>query len=528
MNLEKETLCQQFLLPSVIICTDGQIHNANEGFQQLFISNSSFKIPLSFATLFQGYRLIDHLLTPELIIQTLQQNSTFTLIKFDADNKIKAFLFLPLLNHHDTEILFIVLDRSDELQELASTEEECKKLSKDCQSFVKELMRSKEQVKQAIQVKKSFLANMSHEMNTPLNAILGFAQLLKVDDSSQQRFISGIIDAGQNLGTLISDILDISSYSSGKLVLKNVEVDFPRFIKDVALLWEMRCFDYDIDFELKSELNGIYSIFMDAPRCRQILSSLMSNAIKFSRKPGKVILRIHLKDNGDQETCSLVINVIDNGIGISKQQLPQMFEIFNRGCNDLTAQYSGAGIGLPIASALVELMEGKISVQSSLAKGSIFSIIIPKLTIMKRNKEMIQLNTNNQNPPPDLMNKSILIVEDEPLNRMVLAKMASKISHQVFQSANGDEAIIILSKHAIDLVVMDIDLPGMNGIELAELMKVTKAYKHIPIVACTALPVEELPKNADLYFKEILPKPVKQMILIKSLKKALNSKTNDL
>ncbi len=445
----------------------------------------------------------------------VNQKKTFVLTYF-LNEQQSTFEFTPIhIENTKNELIYYLHDITHLREELIQAKEATKQLEKEIAVLAKKTIEAETKTRQATDAKQSFLSNMSHEMNTPLNAILGFSQLLKAEDKNQKRYIAGIIDAGQMLSTLVGDILDITRFSSGRLKLKKTEVPLSSFLSELFSLWMIRCKDHDITFKYQMPKVSNCIVLLDAPRLRQVINNLLSNAVKFSRKGGIIEVFVYIAEV-DNKACSLTFKVQDNGVGISEHILNQIFDIFSRGSNDLATQYSGAGLGLPLSAALVKLMGGNITVEANLAQGSLFTVHLPMIEVLEKQRLPIPRHSDKT-----AQNLSILVVEDEPLNRMVLVKMASKVVGQVYQATDGNEALLLLANRNVDLVIMDIDLPGMSGIEIAALMSRNVAYQYIPIVACTALLVNDISEKESTYFKSILPKPVKQKVMIETLKSVL-------
>jgi len=498
--------CRLMPIAGLVLDTENKVIFCNILLRDL-LSIDAFEKNICFTGFFKHFRLtstrnvddtqhIKAYLNQRAIFSLTYQNTVFEFNPATIDDNSQIIYWLHDVTHHQ-------IKASEQLRNEISI-------------LAKKLIAAEELARLAKDAKQSFLSNMSHEMKTPLNAILGFSQLLNPENTNQKRYVAGIVDAGQVLTTLVDDILDIARFDSGKLELRESEVVLKTFLSDLFLLWQMRCQDYDIKFESSVSETQVYSVLLDASRLRQIINNLLSNAVKFSRKAGIVKIKVNIIQE-TESTCCLSFKIMDNGVGISQHILTQIFDTFSRGTNDLATEYAGAGLGLPLSSALVKLMKGSIKVQSELSRGSIFTVKLPEIKVFSKNTHNL-INKNLTSEPVDF---AILIVEDEPLNRMVLAKMASKVASKVYQAADGDEALKILTSRTVDIVVMDVDLPGMDGIEITALMSRSQQFKNIPVIACTALPVADMPSKAEIYFKYILPKPVKQAHLIETLELVL-------
>lgn len=350
----------------------------------------------------------------------------------------------------------------------------------------KELTEAKKIALAASQTKSEFLANMSHEIRTPMNGVLGVLQLLKGSnlDSSQQKYVETALASGKSLLHLISDILDFSKIEAGKIELEETPIRITSLLNSV-----IKSFESLIDKEL---VTIEYEIAEDVPRCisidgsrlRQILFNLLGNAIKFT-KEGVIKLALH---NGGvvDGVISLNFAVIDTGIGISDHIVERIFEPFVQEDGGSQRKYGGTGLGLSIVKKLVEMMEGKVHLRSSIGgDGTTVSF-----NVMARiEKEVLEMPTARSGKIyPGFDKMRILVVEDEKINAMVISAMLSRLGHTVKVATNGIEALDIICDKAFDCIFMDIQMPEMDGVETTKAIRSTvqKEQKNIPIVALTA------------------------------------------
>jgi signal transduction histidine kinase/CheY-like chemotaxis protein len=328
---------------------------------------------------------------------------------------------------------------------------------------------------EATKARGSFLANMSHEIRTPLNAIVGFINLLqeRVCDKTDLEYLNIVDKASQSLLGVINDILDFSKIENGKIELESIDFDANDEFQTLLKLFEAQAKEKKINLVVQmSELPD--SLNSDILRIKQVVANLLSNAIKFTSENKQVKLTISYKNN------ILYIGVQDQGIGISKENTNKVFEAFSQAENSTTRKFGGTGLGLSISHELVKLLGGELKVESELGKGSNFYFSIPVQigdTIKKEKMKNIQLKGH------------ILLVEDNKANQIFM-KVVLKNMGLTFDVANdGVEAIEYFKKNRYDCILMDENMPNMNGIEATKNIVVYEKelhLQHTPIIALTA------------------------------------------
>jgi len=365
---------------------------------------------------------------------------------------------------------------------------------------------------QASKAKSEFLANMSHEIRTPLNAILGFVDILKEEGAGEKtlEYIGIIHKSSQSLLQTIEDILDFSKIESGKLSIDKADFYAKNELEIITYLFNAKCSKKDVTLELNLSDNLPTIINTDPLRIKQIISNLISNAIKFTGI-GKTI-----KVDVDYSDGLLHVSVEDEGIGISQNKLEHIFEAFNQEDSSTTRKYGGTGLGLSISSKLVKLLGGELKVQSKKGVGSKFYFDIP-VGIGKRIKQ-----TNKDNQETNFQGKKILLVEDNKANQMFMKIILKKINLKFDIANDGLEAIELFENNKYDAILMDENMPNMNGMEAAKRILELEKHKdllHTPIIALTA---NALKGDRDRFLKggmdEYLTKPLKKDKLIEILK----------
>ena len=363
---------------------------------------------------------------------------------------------------------------------------------KQRQAAEEQLLQAKERVETASRAKSEFLANMSHEIRTPMNGILGTLQLLLQAplDPIQKEYASVSHASAQALLAILNDILDFSKIEAGKLEMEHIPFDLRKSVTGLTSLFAKQLeekkltLSTEIDNRLPAWLTG------DPGRIRQILANLLSNAIKFTPS-GTISIRIKVLTIGAGESI-VRLEVKDSGIGIESHQLHRLFESFTQADGATTRKYGGTGLGLTIVMQLCELMGGEVGVESSLGEGSTFWCDIP-FAIAAKGEEGIACapaspETLEKTPPVSLKGK-VLLVEDNPVNQLVARRMLDSLGLDHHCAANGEEALALCDCQHFDLVLMDCQMPGMDGFTATRRLREKERQQgkvRVPIIAMTA------------------------------------------
>ncbi|HTL82534.1 MAG TPA: MASE1 domain-containing protein [Bacteroidia bacterium] len=348
------------------------------------------------------------------------------------------------------------------------------------------LEKAKKQLEETMKVKENFLASMSHEIRTPMNAIVGFTELLEETglDSEQQQYVGAVKRSGENLLVIINDILDFSKLRSGKIVFEQTAMRLSLIMASVKSLMQPKASQKGVQFSVHIDSNVPDELLGDPTRLSQILINLIDNAIKFTEE-GNVEVFVRMIES-EARMVSLQFEVRDNGIGIPPDKIEKVFDGFTQASNETTRKYGGTGLGLAIVKELVELQNGTISLQSKLNSGSVFQFT---LTFRKdphhhHAKDAVDSYESDQL----LKGKRILLVEDNELNQLLLRKILDDLACNVQMTDNGDDAIIRAKENDFDLILMDIQLPGMDGFETTKWIRKKSAgiRSQVPILAVTA------------------------------------------
>lgn len=380
--------------------------------------------------------------------------------------------------------------------------------------LIKELDIAEKKASVAAQTKENFLANMSHEIRTPLSGILGFTNLLQKRplDETATEFVSSIQRSGENLMTIINDILDLSKIEAGMMRITPGIFSINGLLDSVETLFSERVKEKKLTISSKIETSIPDTLIGDATRLTQILVNLIGNAIKFTHQ-GSVSIEVYNKEQNENQVA-LGFKIIDTGIGIDKEKLDEVFERFNQGEDSTTRNYGGTGLGLSIVKRLILLQDGDIEVSSERGKGTTFSFYIP-YEIAK--EQLNAVPVANVDHFKDISNTAlrVLVVDDNAINQSLMKHLLSQWNIDFDMVSNGLEAVEYLRKKDCDLVLMDLQMPQMDGYtatqQIREILKL-----DIPIIAMTAhaLPGER-EKCLSRGMNEYLSKPIKEEELFK-------------
>jgi signal transduction histidine kinase/ActR/RegA family two-component response regulator len=420
---------------------------------------------------------------------------------------------------------------------------------------------SNQELARATRLKDEFLASMSHELRTPLNAILGMSEALQelnfgpINDR-QQKSISTIEKSGKHLLALINDILDLSKIEANKFDLEVSDVSIETLCKNSLLF--VKELAHKKQISLKTQLPEYLrqlNIRVDDRRCRQVLINLLSNAVKFTPEGGAIVLDVRITgesrrrgdgETGSYEECELAsrsqhrieFSIVDTGIGIAPENIGKLFQSFVQIDSSLSRQYAGTGLGLALVKRIVELHEGSVAVESSLDRGSCFTVSLPfdpsaEIVLPPSPLPLVYPLTTDPEEISGLKPKAlILVVEDNEANMETMTGYLSSRGYRLVEAVNGQAAIALLSECSTDrtdincpnIILMDIQMPGMDGFEVTRHIRQIPACATMPIVALTALAMPtDRQKCLDAGANEYVSKPVKLGQLVSTIETLLKN-----
>lgn len=362
---------------------------------------------------------------------------------------------------------------------------------------------------EAVRAKQQFLSNMSHEIRTPMNAIIGFTKvLLKSQVSAKQKeYLQAIKMSGDALIVLINDILDLAKVDAGKMIFEQTPFRMALSVSAMLHLFETKIQEKNIALIKEYDSNIPNVLVGDPVRLHQIISNLLSNAVKFTTK-GKITLRVCLL-NEEEDNVTIEFTIIDTGIGIAENKIEKIFENFQQATSGTSRLFGGTGLGLAIVKQLVESQDGKINVKSKIGVGSTFSFV---LNFLKTNAEA-DLETELEELDVEIKNIKVLVVEDIPLNQLLMKTILDEYGFERDVAENGLIAIEKLKEKSFDIVLMDLQMPEMNGFEATDYIRHTM-NSNIPIIALTAdVTTVDLAKCKSVGMNDYIAKPVDERLL---------------
>ncbi|MFN2456630.1 MAG: ATP-binding protein [Chitinophagaceae bacterium] len=389
------------------------------------------------------------------------------------------------------------------------------KLGREQQQMIVKLNESEKEIKEAAEIKQQFLANMSHEIRTPVNAILGFTTLLDKTtlNTEQKKYLSFIHSSGEDLLTIINDILDLSKIEAGMMHFENAPFSLNGLLSSIEIMFREKAKEKNLLFNVFTPSTKYDTFYGDAVRLTQILMNLLSNAIKFTQK-GFVELHVRILEESEN-TVRMQFCVVDSGIGIAAEKQQLVFARFQQAEAETTRRFGGTGLGLSIVKQLVDLQQGTIELESEVEKGSEFKVTLAFAPVTDKAQIILK---HSKEDGEVLKNVKILIADDNRMNQQLMIHLMRQWQLDYVLVNNGLEVLDVLKKEKFSLILMDIQMPEMDGYSTALTIR-NDLRSDIPIIAMTAHAMSgEKEKCLGLGMNDYLSKPLKEQDLYNIIK----------
>lgn len=381
------------------------------------------------------------------------------------------------------------------------------------------LKAAREAVERASRAKSQFLTNMSHEILTPMNAVIGLTYLALhgQPDVKQRDYLEKIKSSAASLLGLVNDVLDFANIEAGEMVLENTEFSLDCVLKSVAATVGARALEKKLDFRIDVSSDTPRLLVGDPSRLGQVIANLAGNAVKFTEKGGVEIVVRPAGEGQKGGSAPVRVTVKDTGVGIDPRQMDGLFVPFTQGDNSTTRRFGGTGLGLSICKGLVDLMGGRIEVESRAGAGSVFSFTAPF-------DKAAGIAPDRPAPPVPFHGLRVLVAEDNPINLQVISEIMENLGFAVETAEDGEACVAAVTsrKTPLDLVLMDVQMPSMDGCEATRRIRADGRFNGLPILAMTAHVLDEEKRRCfEAGMDGHIPKPVDPAALVETLRRAL-------
>jgi signal transduction histidine kinase/ABC-type nitrate/sulfonate/bicarbonate transport system substrate-binding protein len=494
-------------------------YNPNLQYDQLYYEAIETERIISNKYITLGYTSKDRF----KIISTFYKNNDSNL--HDLDNAVDEIIYDPNEGNYDVSKYFKIFAGTIGLLLLSIIflYYNNRRLNEKVYNRTIQLNSAKDDAEQASKAKSTFLATMSHEIRTPMNAILGFIQILEMEETDQNKLqkLNIIKTSGESLLTIINDILDYSKIESGKMSLDNKENQVHEFINQTKELFSNSASNKNIDLQFVIDNNIPQCLIYDEGKLRQVIFNILGNAIKFTSDGGTVIFKAHFQEN------RLYISISDTGIGIDNKNLDKIFNPFDQEDSSINRKFGGTGLGLAISKKLISLMDGSINIESKLGEGSLFyfDILVKECKKISNTPQNIEFVQDNQIKEKLNHKIQVLVVEDNPTNQLLLRIILDQHNIGYIMANDGIEAINAYKKDKFDIILMDENMPNMGGVEATKQIRQLElnSSKKTPIIGVSANVIEEHRKKfIDAGLDEHIGKPYKPEQIINIINKFCN------
>jgi len=388
------------------------------------------------------------------------------------------------------------------------------------------LREAKELAEESTRVKSEFLANMSHEIRTPMNGILGITGIAMKNETSeaQKAYLAKIDQSAKSLLRIINDILDFSKIEAGKLAIEKTEFRIDSVLNDIRNILTFSVSQKGIDLIINISENIDFNVVGDSLRLQQVILNIMSNAIKFTHEGG-VAVNVEIAERRD-DTVMLLFTIHDTGIGMTKEQCSKVFGAFDQADSSTTRKYGGTGLGLAISKSLIELMDGRIWVESEPGVGTTFFFTAKfEIKESREHRDISRIdsddpggNSFNFNVPEEFLGARILIVDDNEINQLIAGEYLKDAGFTYDIANNGVEAVKMVESNDYSLILMDIQMPEMDGYEATRIIRSNTKFDRIPIVAMTANAMQgDKERSLNVGMDDHITKPFIPKVMIETI-----------